>query len=339
VNVHAEADVGVRVYRDTDEARVLGLLGASLGGGPAGVRAPASFRWKHFENPFGDSLMLLAEADDRLVGLRAFMRWRCTRGDRDLTAVRAVDTATHPEFQGRGIFSRLTLAALATLRGEVDLVFNTPNEKSLPGYLKMGWRVVGVVPIRVRIRRPFRLARHARSLRNHVSTAGAGPPRRVMAPPASEALRDPEALSLLLERTDSFPGRLSSPRTVDYLRWRYGSAPLLDYRAVGDADAVAIFRVRPRGALWETTVSELIVPEGDVLAARRALRTVARVADTDHLTFSFPPGSTADRAVRRSTFRVPGGMTLVANPLAPDLEPDPTLLSSWALSLGDLEVF
>jgi hypothetical protein len=32
-------------------------------------------------------------------------------------------------------------------------------------------------------------------------------------------------------------------------------------------------------------------------------------------------------------------MTLVANPLRPDLVPDPLLLSSWSLSTGDVEVF
>ena len=41
-------------------------------------------------------------------------------------------------------------------RDQADLIFNTPNEKSLPGYLKMGWTVVGHVPIYVRVRRPVR---------------------------------------------------------------------------------------------------------------------------------------------------------------------------------------
>ena len=99
----------------------------------------------------------MAEHDDRLIGLRAFMRWRLAAGDRDLTAVRAVDTATHPDFQGMGVFSRLTRAALDAMEGQVDLVFNTPNGKSGPGYLKLGWREVGRVPVAVRVRRPLRL--------------------------------------------------------------------------------------------------------------------------------------------------------------------------------------
>ena len=147
----------VRPFAADDLPRVLDLLEASLGGGPAGRRQPELFRWKHLENPFGPSFMLVAEHEGRLVGLRAFMRWRFTAfGDR-LEAARAVDTATHPDYQGMGIFTRLTLALLEVIDGHVDLVFNTPNAKSGPGYLKMGWSEVGRLPVAVRPRRPLRL--------------------------------------------------------------------------------------------------------------------------------------------------------------------------------------
>jgi GNAT superfamily N-acetyltransferase len=338
VRVGSDQRVDVRRYREDDEGRTVELLRASLGGGPAGSRSHDFFRWKHLGNPFGPSLMLVAETGERIVGFRAFIRWRFTTGERDLLAVRAVDTATHPDFQGRGIFKTLTMAALDDLRGEADLVFNTPNEKSLPGYLKMGWRTVGTVPIRVRVRRPVRFARRVRTFRE-VSGSGGGSAPAVDAPPASETLGDAEAVSTLISRAGSIAGALATPRSVDYLRWRYGSAPSLDYRAVGNGDGLAIFRVRPRGQLWEATVSEIFVPEGDAGAARRLLRAVARTAAADHLTFSFPSGSALDRGVRRRTIRAPGGMTLVTRPLVPGLRPDAMQLSSWALSLGDLEVF
>ena len=38
----------------------------------------------------------------QLVALRAFMRWTWRSGGRDVTAVRAVDTATHPDWRGQG---------------------------------------------------------------------------------------------------------------------------------------------------------------------------------------------------------------------------------------------
>jgi GNAT superfamily N-acetyltransferase len=330
--------IAVRPYEDADLGAVLALLTASLGDGPAGTRSEAFFRWKHLGNPFGRSMMLVAETEGRIVGLRAFMRWEFDAGGRRFRAVRAVDTATHPDHQGRGIFSTLTLEALDRLRGETDFVFNTPNEKSLPGYLKMGWQVVGRVPIRIRVRRPIRFATRARSWRTE--TSGAVP--ATSAPPAAEVLD--ERIDVLLAEREPSAG-LATPRDPDYLRWRYGHAPLLDYRAVavddhGLLEGLAVIRTRPRGSLAEATVAEAIVRPGDRRAAGRLLRRVGRGAGLDHATCSFPPTSSPERAARRAGFlRVPGGMTLVVNALGHDLSPDPRDLRSWSLSLGDLEVF
>jgi hypothetical protein len=286
--------------------------------------------------------MLLAEADGRLAGLRAFMRWRFAAGDRPVRAARAVDTATHPDFQGMGVFTRLTLAALDEVRGDVDLVFNTPNGKSGPGYLKMGWREVGRMPVSIRARHPLRVAG---SLRPGAPPAGApAAPPPVDAPPAAAVLERAEQVARLLAREQAPAGRLATPRDLAYLRWRYGAAPLLDYRAVteergGELAGLAVFRVRPRGRLWESTVAEVLAG-GDQRTAGRLLRRVAAAAGSDHLTLHAPAGSPLARAALRSGFLPsPVGVSMVANPLADGLRPDPTERAAWALSLGDLEVF
>jgi GNAT superfamily N-acetyltransferase len=333
----------IRSYRDNDEAEVLDLLAATLGGGPAGRRPPEYFRWKHQENPFGRSYMLLAEADGRIVGLRAFMRWRFQSGNRVVRAVRAVDTATHPDYQGRGIFSRLTREAVEELRDQADLIFNTPNEKSLPGYLKMGWQIVGAVPVSVRIRRPIAFVRGFRDRRSTSEPARSAP--LVSAEPVPDALSDPEIPSLLSEAAGASDRLLATPRDLEYLRWRYAAATLLGYRAIrarerGKLAGICVFRVRPRGPLWESTVAEVLVRPADRGTARRLLRGVAAAAPVDHVTFHYPHASAAARGARMAGFlRAPGGMMFVVNELNVDNVLDATQLDSWALSLGDLEVF
>jgi GNAT superfamily N-acetyltransferase len=326
----------IRPYEDPDEAAVLGLLDASLGGGPTGARSAEFFRWKHVTNVFGRSFMLVAEAEDRIVGFRAFMRWRLRAGDDLLSAVRAVDTATHPDFQGRGIFRTLTLEALDRLRGDVDLIFNTPNEKSLPGYLKMGWRTVGKLPVLVAPRHPIQVLRRWRG-------AETSPARRVEGPTAAEALGDPDVFKLLTDRSEP---RLHTVKTHEYLGWRYADAPLLGYRAVTERDpggglvGMALFRVRQRGGLSEATVAELLVGDGGPAAGRRLLRAVGRTGRVDHLAMLFPPRSLERSVARRvGALRAPSGVTMVCNPLRANAGPDPTMLSSWALTTGDVEVF
>jgi GNAT superfamily N-acetyltransferase len=328
--------VTIRPFSFGDEANVLELLGLTLGGGPAGRRPPEFFRWKHYDNPFGRSFMLLAEADGRVIGLRAFMRWRFSVAGRQVTAVRAVDTATHPDYQGIGVFSRLTRAALNALGGQADLVFNTPNDASRPGYLKLGWREVGRVPVHLRVRRPVRFALGVR----RPGEPGAGRPA-VAAEPASRVLDRGQEVARLLAEVPEVAGHFQTPRDVGYLRWRYGAAPLLGYAGVveeyaGSLRGLALFRVRPRGSLWEATVAELLVADGDRRTARRLLGKVAAAAAVHHLALHAPAGLGPARA---GFLPAPGGISFVVKPLRDGLDPDPSTLGAWALSLGDLEVF
>ena len=334
------AGVDVRPYRDADEQAVLGLLNDALGGGPAGTRPAEFFRWKHLENPFGRSFMLVAETDGHIVGLRAFMRWEFVAGDRRFRAVRAVDTATHPDHQGKGIFSRLTLEALDALRDQADFIFNTPNEKSLPGYLKMGWSVVGRVPIRIRVRRPIRFATRARSWRS-ASELGGVP--AVGAAPASELL-DEQIDSLLVDRRAAARHRDAAGWDVPALALRRRTAPGLPGADDGRSRSRRRARGLPgppsrcaRGGHGRRDDRATGRPACGAQAPSRASGASARV---DHVACSFPPGSSPDMAARRlGSIRAPGGMTLVVNPLGHDLDPDPLDLRSWALTLGDLEVF
>lgn len=344
MNRAVDIPIDVRAYQDTDEPAILDLLRTTLGSGPGGWRSSEFFRWKHERNPFGQSFMLVAQARERIVGFRAFMRWRFETGDRIVRAVRAVDTATHPDFQRLGIFSLLTNRALEDLRRKTDLVFNTPNTRSGPGYLKLGWREVGRVTASVRVRRPLRLLRRLRSARTG-GGATPGPSIPIQAETAPEALADVDSVSSLLEKAGAPAGLLATPKDVAFLRWRYGDAPLLDYRAVREVNAgrlsgIAIFRIRPRGMLWQCSVAEVIVERGDLHTAKRLLRRAVVAAPVDFVAFRMPSGSTAAQAAARTGFLpTPGSQTLVVNPLREGLRPDPEDRRSWALSLGDLEVF
>ncbi len=340
--MHA-VDIGIRPYEDADEAGVLSLLDDALGGGPTGRRTADLFRWKHVENPFGPSMMLVAETDGRIVGLRAFMRWRFVSGSRELSAVRAVDTATHPDHQGRGIFSRLTREALEVLKLDTDLVFNTPNDNSLPGYLKLGWVEVGTIPVSVRVMRPLAFARGIRSVRSAEQPSRQAPD--VHAEKAGALLRDGEAVRGLLEDAGSVEARIHTPVDLPFLRWRYGDAPLLDYRAIGEWSGdrlrgLALFRLRPRGELWELAVAEVITAPGDRSCGRRLLRQVVAACHADHAMTIVPAGSSVRGAFARAGF-VPSrrGVLMVTRLLQPEITPDPLSIDSWAPTLGTLEVF
>ena len=122
--------------KDVDE--IIELLNANF----EIERKKESFLWKHFENPFGKSYGLLAIDDHKIVGLRMFMRWEFVYKNRLVKAIRPVDTCTDNEYRGQGLFKKITLQGLQNIREEYELVFNTPNSNSRPGYLKMGWKPI-----------------------------------------------------------------------------------------------------------------------------------------------------------------------------------------------------
>jgi GNAT superfamily N-acetyltransferase len=164
MGVATDRPIEVRAAHASDRSGVMNLLRASLGWS-ADERFDAFFSWKHEQNPFGRSPGWVALDGGSVVGFRTFLRWEhVTPGGDVLRTVRAVDTATHPGYQGRGIFRRLTLQALDDLRPQgTAFVFNTPNDKSRPGYLKMGWTQVGRLGASVRLTSPTSLPRMARA--------------------------------------------------------------------------------------------------------------------------------------------------------------------------------
>lgn len=292
----------------------------------------AFLRWKHFDNAFGVSPMWVALDGERVAGFRSFMRWEFTAPGRErLRAARAVDTATDPDYQGRGIFTRLTLEAIEELRDEaVAFIFNTPNEKSRPGYLKMGWQEVGRLPVAVT---PAR-ARAARVLHTARAPAGRWPVVTSVGEAPADAFADAAGLTELLASQPP-PRACATRRSVEYLTWRYGYEPL-GYRVVllgsSARSGLAVFRCRRRGQAVEAAVCDVLVPGDDPRARGRVLRRLRAAVDADYLMAIDPrplgPGPLV---------RVPRlGPILTARALA---DTPPVALRDWALTLGDVELF
>ncbi len=159
--VSKPSPVEYRPFTRDDEDQIVDLLGLAMYGADF-PDLRGYWRWKHYDCPFGESFGLVAvdqeKAPGKVVGLRVFMRWELLGGGRVYRAGRAVDTATHPDWRRRGFFEHMTTALTERLTAEgFDLTFNTPNQFSLPGYLKMGWAEVGRLPLRVKLRRPVRV--------------------------------------------------------------------------------------------------------------------------------------------------------------------------------------
>ena len=318
-------DLVVRRAVDDDAPGVLRLLEQSLGWG-TGVEFGDYFRWKHRENAFGESPGWVATDAEKVVGFRALMRWEFVSPDETVVrAVRAVDTATDPAYQGRGIFRRLTLQAVADLTvAGVRFVFNTPNDQSRPGYLKMGWTVAGRVPIAAR---PAGIGALTKMVRSRA-------PAERWSIPTTVGVSAPEFFAdvSVAERVARLrrPPVLATRLTPDYLAWRVGFVPL-HYRVLTASstveDGLLVFRLRRRGPSVEAVVIESFAP--DARTARALTRRLLSETDADYVIAAGADGTRGLVPLPRQ------GPVLTTRTLSAA----PPTLGELALSLGDVELF
>jgi hypothetical protein len=322
----------VRVASDNDLPAIVDLLKLSLGEGLM-PKSEKYWRWKHLENPFGQSPVLLAEEGGVIIGVRAFMQWKWTDGQNVFNALRAVDTATHPQHQGKGIFKKLTLQLIQS-SSEMDFIFNTPNKQSKPGYLKMGWEEAGRLPLNIKIVNPFRPL--IRALRRDSTVA------YEQTSSLADALTHPNLEDLLVNRA-TVPGKIKTMYSRSYLQWRYANVPVAKYEAVtveqqGILRAMLIYRPKMSALGQELRVTDVFTrSHDDTVLLRRQLWQRIQDSKVDYI-------ASSGTSSRQSVFSQSVVSRFVKGPAVTvrKVKTDVNVLigfGQWHPSLGDLELF
>lgn len=325
----------IREATEADIPGIVDLLKVSLGEGLM-PKSAGYWRWKHHDNPFGTSPTLLAFEKQELVGVRAFMRWNWQDNQQLFKAVRAVDTATHPKHQGKGIFKKLTLMLVEESRKDgVHFVFNTPNNSSKPGYLKMGWQVAGKLPICVKVCRPLSTLVRVAGLDRPVTTA------------TDDSRLDyfmaHQGLAELLRKDAEQQRSIHTQVTVNYLKWRYKEVAVARYFAEGlehdgQLSAVIFYRMKTGKAGTELRITDVFM-ESERYRPEVARLMKDRINSHDA---NFVTVSSDHKWILKSNFTF---SSLKVGPIVTvrDLDRGPmnNLLEfrRWAPSLGDLELF
>ena len=336
-------DIAIVPYSAERRQEIAELLNVCLAQKLSGQRDADYWAWKHERNPFGPSFLLLAEADGRLVGVRAFMRWQLAWAGQTLAAAKPVDTVTHPDYQGRGIFTQLTRQACDVARtAGVQLLFNTPNRNSLPGYLKMGWREAAQLPLGFQLLRPVAAVWQAALWKLR--------PGRVP-PPETFFRHCPASAGEVLERHGDeirrlaaecvSPHRLATVRSNEFLRWRYACHPHIRYFAEtvtrdGRVAGAMFYRTNFRAGLREIMIDDVLACDNALAAL---LEQVVRRARADYLVAHAADGTPLAAALRRFGFRhfPRRRITLAARTLDEACQVDVLRPDNWALCMGDIE--
>jgi GNAT superfamily N-acetyltransferase len=322
-------EYNIRVATERDIPAILKLFKLALGT-EGGAPIESFWRWKHIDNPFGVSPVLLAFDKDQLIGLRAFMRWQWQYQNKTLQAFRAVDTATHPAYRGKGIFSKLTKALVEELKASEpsSFIYNTPNSQSKPGYLKMGWRVLG----KPNVKGCFTFT-YSNNLEENFKVF-------------HNDLQQLDFDSLIFKPANS-SGLIYTNQTLQYYKWRYQCIPEIPYGTFTynseQKSVMLFFHLKKRSRIYELRICDEIWSDGiaDQRLALKAYHKLAQKLGTPFISFI------ANEEL--SVWQHLGNRVFTLQKYSPDITVrevnDATLMNSvqvidnWAFSLGDLELF
>ncbi|TDN82177.1 acetyltransferase (GNAT) family protein [Salegentibacter sp. 24] len=311
----------IRVANENDIPDIVDVLKASLGEGQLELSEKV-WRFKHIDNPFGKSIVFLAIEDNKIIGVRAFMRWKWQHGSKQFSALRAVDTATHPNHQGKGIFKKLTLKAVDYAKADHDnFIFNTPNEKSRPGYLKMGWRKVGKINI---------------GLKPSLSFLNLTNKETVYKLNKNISQNQIEELCQNWNKNLATKTGLFTPKSAEILMWRYEKNPLQSYEIDAGAGYYLAIYIKKRGKFREFRIAECLYDE-NIIRIKELKKIINKLVSrfNCHI-ISFSPNLISMSGKKGNL-----GPILTFNALSLKNQDQAYFLkiNNWNNSLGDLELF
>lgn len=108
-------------------------------------------RWMYAENPAGPAIGFNAWAGDKLAGHYVVTPIRAALSGTPVAAALSLNTAVHPDHQGRGLFTKLAQQTYALARSQgLQHVIGVGNAKSTPGLVrKLDFRLIRPLDVRL----------------------------------------------------------------------------------------------------------------------------------------------------------------------------------------------
>lgn len=309
----------IRKALESDIPQIIELLKKSLGESLI-PKSEALWKWKHLDNPFGNSPVIIAEEVGKLIGVRAFLKWEFLGNGVIYKAYRAVDTATHPDYQGKGIFKKLTLSLLEEVKEDQGkLIFNTPNSKSTSGYLKMGWEKWGKLPLKLNFHF-HKQKRYAEEVCDWLPI---------------------ESMVKKIEASTQSGANFQTKLVSGYLHWRYRDNPLFPYHFLSDGENyLLIYRIKEGKMGREFRICDFFTTATISKTSEKDLRiSLSECIKSTGSRFSSFSGLTFPNQKILDMGSIPIlkiGPLVTLRKVQEEFSP---LEMPWTWSLGDLEVF
>tara|TARA_B100000809_G_scaffold226092_1_gene237514 strand:+ start:2969 stop:3958 length:990 start_codon:yes stop_codon:yes gene_type:complete len=254
------------------------------------------FKWKYFGSPFGEVICLLALKNNDIAGEVTFGKYEYLLNGVTIKCLISYQTMVHPRHQKKGLFSKLTKEILEIAKAEnIDLIFNFPNKESYIPFNRLNFTPINNLKNYITITNKINFIKAPLSLKKSFS---ANPIKRIDKTNNSvfESLRD-TITPLLIKDT------LTPNRTYDFLKWRYFTHPLYDYKIIKSELGWAIVRIGMRGKLNEVQLMEIFPSKlYDTKFIRGIKKEIKRTLNPDILLINISENHPLNTPLKRAGF-------------------------------------
>lgn len=307
-------------------------------------RGTEHHRWKFHHNLDGAPVIVVAEHQGRIVGQYALWPTRLRLGNEVVLGAQSLDTMTHPDYRGQGMFTVLAEECMrrAAERG-IEALYGFPNENSRPGFVrKLDWDCTGDIPIWVR---PLTISKHRRvpSWAGPLANVAVRflPSGRLGALEERAEMPTYIAQQELIDRWREQQGLCRVERSQERFAWRFSAASGMQYRWVCAYQGEKLLAM----GVWGTDIrngnavlSELL--SIDAFSAEAVLSTIIQNAAACPLILAVSSRTELVSTLRRCGFVRHGNFPLIVRKLtARSLGANVHTHSNWEVFGADLDTF
>ena len=320
------SDINIRLATDDDKSQILKLLDTVFDEQQhfAWIRDERYYNWKYDSNVFGKTPLHIAEYNGEIVSSCALWPWNFISRGEIIKAYQPCDTTVHPGFQGKGIFSKINLNRISLAKEEsIPLVFNFPNDNSLPGYLKLGWEYFLKLEWMVKPLKPFNLLFNLRDK----SKAN---PQEIH----QDHRLNTDDCYTIAAKYQSYDGLIKTYRDEGFFRWRYTDHPFFKYGMViaekSKKSAGAIFIVNAKNKIREMIVVDVFGSNQLTPELFRRLTETGKQYNVDYITTIYNIHYNMHTLWKQGFIKV-RNKNMIVLPLDLALEPKLLDYANWSL--------
>ena len=296
--------------------------------------------WQYAANPSGPAIIVLVYPESPTAELAAqyvtipSKLWDPSR--KQLVPVQlSVNTATHPAHRKRQLFVKSARRAFEQAAAQgFEAVYGFPNQRSLPGFYKLGFQQTPELYLFFGI-----LSYHSVAGRALTVLANWRNPALRSDESKSPRANDAEIEKFLGVRT-TLEKHVHVPRTTEWVRWRYVNHPTSKYHFVGDSSGVFVMRLMGLASLRLCLVMDILgALTSNTIAALRAFLSEERVHVVCGL-FSAEVSAVYPDLRRILTLRLPRAVSPRAfYSIYKPLQDYPVPSAPFFYSLGDIDLY